>query len=357
MLKRDDKVSAWQTGILLFVVLFANKILVLPSLVYQKTNWFVFFVFGCLFMLELLLVCLFLHLKKQRPNESFFDIIKERFGRISLVIFCVVVILFFFAKCVLLYNIVHMFLRSVMYRKGADILFLICFLPVSNFLAFSGVKALGRTAQIFFPFIVIVLVCCVIIGSLAVKGGIIFSGIDFGTFVKGLLRYVGPFGDSLFLFVFMDKVKIEQGQFKVIVSFAILSAIFVVLICIIFVLTYSYTAFLHPFAIFEMLSFVKEYEGLGRLDVIPVVVVMFLTFFQLAIYLKSIFLTTEKLFFKCREKYSIFIYNLAFVLVVETIVTNLSGTIWCAENILPFLSIVPFAFVPICAVFSKRRKR
>ena len=356
MFRRDDSLSAWQTGILLFVLMLANKILVLPSLLFQSVKSLSIVVFVVLFALEFFVVFLFFVLKKRYPSDNFFDLVKNRFGKSFFAFFCVGLSIFFFAKCVLLYNIVLLFLRSVMYRKGAGILFLICFLPVVNFLAFSGVKPLGRTMQIFFPLVVVVLLICAIVGCLEIKGNMLFSGVQFGTFLSNMFKYVGPFGDSIFLFIITDKVKIKKGQWKTVFGLSIFGMFLAFSIFLVYVLTYSNTAFLHPFAIFEMLSFVKEYEGIGRLDVVPVVVVMFLTFFQLAVYLKAIIISTQSLAPKIDKKLCITVFDILFVFLVRFFVPNLSNTLWYAERIMPFLSVLPFVILPVC-VMSVWRKR
>ncbi len=356
MLRRDDKISAWQTGILIFVLMFANKVLVLPSLVEGKAKWEVILIFGLLFSFESMLLAVFYFVKKRNPETSFFELLKNRFGNVFLISVCIFLFFYFFSKSVFLYSIIRVFLRSVMYRKCANILFVVCLLPVVNFVAYAGVRSFGRTLQIFFPILFFAILGCLIVGVLASKNDLIFYGLDFKSFALNAFKYSGAFGDMAFLFLIMDKIKIKKSQWKVVFSLSAVGMAFVVAVCVVFVFTYSSTAFLHPFAFFELLSFVKEYEGLGRLDIIPVLVIMFLTYFQMAVYFKAMLLTMENVFVKTDEKYFVGFVDVMFVLVVSVFLTNLSTTLWFVQHVLSVFSIAVFVLLPFISICLKRRE-
>lgn len=71
MTVKDKSVNAWQIGILLFILLFANKILVLPSLLYDGAKVEAFFIPVILFALELGLLVLFYKVKNKVSNTVF----------------------------------------------------------------------------------------------------------------------------------------------------------------------------------------------------------------------------------------------------------------------------------------------
>ena len=71
----DRSINVWQAGILLFVLMFANKILVLPSLLFEGAGMESIFILIFFFLLELGLVLLFLALKKKFPTQSFSQIL------------------------------------------------------------------------------------------------------------------------------------------------------------------------------------------------------------------------------------------------------------------------------------------
>ncbi|MBR1890193.1 MAG: GerAB/ArcD/ProY family transporter [Clostridia bacterium] len=354
MLDKNKDISVWQTGIVMFVLMFANKIMVFPTTIKTDAKYEVFLVYLTLFAFEMGLLFLFWRVKLRHPNEDFFDIVKHNCGKFFCTAISILICLYFFSKSVLLYNILHMFLRSVMYRKGAGVLFLVCILPVVNFLAQAGLRPMARTMQFFFPFIFLTFVLCLVIGSLERGDGIILYSLPFGKFASDVFRHICAFGDSIVLFLFMNKINVKKKQFKTIFILTFLGMLITFGVCVVFILSYTYTAFLHPFAIFEMLSYIKEYEGLGRLDIIPAILVMFLSIFQLGVYFKCITLSIENVFPKVDGKDVLVVINILFVLIVTFLIPNLSTTIWYAENVLPFFAVVPFLLVPSSFIFWRR---
>ena len=158
MFDRDRKISAWQTGILLFILLFANKILVLPSIIATKSKLEAILIVMSLFACEIGLLLLFWWTKNRNPNKSFFDVLKAKCGSPVCKTIACLVCLYFLSKSVLLYNVCHAFLQNLVYKDVSDILFLVAILPVVNFLAFSGITPHARTMQLFFPSIFLLVV-------------------------------------------------------------------------------------------------------------------------------------------------------------------------------------------------------
>ena len=67
-------ISARQTGIIVFLTILANKILVLPSILYKSSDADSIFVMLTLFLIEFLILLVFLKLKKNYPNQTFLNI-------------------------------------------------------------------------------------------------------------------------------------------------------------------------------------------------------------------------------------------------------------------------------------------
>lgn len=61
---KDRTINIWQAGILLFIIIFANKILILPSLLYSGANIEGMFCYLISFLLEIGLITLFIFLKE-----------------------------------------------------------------------------------------------------------------------------------------------------------------------------------------------------------------------------------------------------------------------------------------------------
>lgn len=360
MIVKDKSISAWQTGILLFILLFANKILVLPSLLYSTAKVEAFFIPVALFILEMGLLFLFYKVKTKFPEESFAEIIKLYFGRILTVIIFVLFMFFFVCKAVLLYNITYIFFKNLIYKEADNIMFLFCFLPIINHLAISGLRVMGRTAQLFFPVIFAITVFCIVVGFFGINSKPVFFEHSFSDVFFTSLKHISAFGDSLFLFVFMDKIQIKKGQWKIIFSLAGISMLLIVLITVVFVFSYTYTAFMHPYALFEIMSYVKEYGGVGRIDIISMIVIIIDTYFHLAIYLKSFMGSFKVVFKNVDDLFSVLSFNFIFLIAINFVILNLEKTVVYGETVVPYFSILSFVVVPILSVillcFNKGKK-
>ena len=75
-------ISARQTGIIVFLTILANKILVLPSILYKNSKADSIFVMLALFFIEFLILLVFLKLKKNYPNQTFLSILQKKLGKI-----------------------------------------------------------------------------------------------------------------------------------------------------------------------------------------------------------------------------------------------------------------------------------
>ncbi len=355
----DKTLNAWQLGILMFVLLFANKILVLPSLLYEGAGFESIFIPVLLFLLEFGLVFLFYRLKTKFPNETFAQILKNHFGNVVKVIIFVIFMFFFLSKAVLLYNVTYIFFRNLIYKDYSNFLFLFCIIPIITHLAVCGLRVMGRTAQLFFPVIIVIIAFCIVVGFFGINSKpLLFEG-SLSDFVLTTLKHVSSFGDSIFLFLIMDKAIVKKKQWKIVFGFSLISAILVVLVTVVFALSYTYTAFLHPYAIFEIMSYVKEYGGLGRIDIISMVVIIIFTYFHLAIYLKAFMLSFHEVFRKVNFVYPVITFNLIFLVVIDFFILNLEKAVVYGENVLPYIGIFPFVILPIAVgvlLLLKKRK-
>ncbi len=355
----DRNINAWQFGILIFILMFANKMLVLPSLLFEGAKMQGFFIVVFLFGLEMALLGLFFYLKKQYPTESFAQILQYKFKNVGKVIFYTLFLVFFLSKAVLLYNVTYIFFRNMIYKDTSNFLILFCFLPIINHLAISGLRVMGRTAQLFFPVMLLIVTFCIVVGFFGINSTVIWFDVPFIKILGTLLRHIAPFGDMLFIFIIMDKVVIKKGQWKIVFSLTGTAAVFVILINLIYMLSYTYTSFMHPYAIFEIMSFVREYGGLGRIDIISMIVIILFAYFHLAIYLKSFMLCFEQVFPKLNCIYSLVTFNFIFVIIVIFFIINLETTVVFGEQILPYVIVIPYLLLPIIAVtclFKKRKK-
>ncbi len=345
-------ISAWQTGIILFVMMFANKILLLPSLLYESAKMGALFVPIFLFLLELFMLVLFFFLKRKYEDLSLREILKKCGGNFLVIAIFSLFVIYFFGKMVLIYNITYVFFKELIYKDSTNIMFLVCFLPVIMQLALSDFRVIGRTFQFFFPIILLVTIFVVVVGIFGIDHSSIILHSPTKSVFECVLKYTSAFGDSIFLFVMIDKIDIKKGQWKIFFSFAFTAIMLIVAIVSIFLFSYTYTSFMHKFALFEIVAFVKEYVGVGRIDIVSMLLVVILTYLHLAIYLKIFVESASNIFPKLPKKSFAIFFSLLFSCVVSFIPMNLEKSIVFGEIILPYFSIFTFIIFPfLCIAF------
>ena len=349
---KDKTITAGQAGAMCFFMILANKILVLPSLLVEKTRAEAMFVPIVLFLIEFLMIFFFFKLKKKYPNFSFSEIVRKSCGRWAVILTNVLFVAFFLSKAVLLYNLKSIFLKSVVYHEENALVYFVCFVPVVTHMALAGLRVMGRTMQVFLPTIFVLVIFVVVVGFTGITNIPAFFESSVSQFLTTTFGHVAAFGDSVFLFLIMDKIEVKKGEFKKILLPTLFAAIFVCLINIVFVLAYCYTPFMHPFAFFELISFVKEYGGMGRLDLIPMVGIIVFSYFQLAMYMKFFMISLQNLFEKMGDTLSAVVFVFFFLLLVNFVVLTSSQTIFYGEMILPYFMLFPFVIVPIFSIIG-----
>ncbi len=353
----DKSISVWQTGILLFILLFANKILVLPSLLYDGAKMNAFFIPIALFLLEFALLFVFYKVKKRFPNLSFIEILRQNCGKIVQRTVYVLFAVFFLCKAVLLYNVTFIFFRNMIYKDSGNFIFLFCFLPIINHMAICGLRTMGRTLQLFFPVISIIAIFCIIVGCFGVTNmPLLFDTGAFDIF-QTALKHISCFGDVAILFLFMDKIEVKKGQWKIIFLFALAGAFLVTSVITLFLFSYNYTSFMHPYAIFEIMNYIKETAGLGRIDIISMVLIILFAYFHLSIYLKGFLLSFDGVFQKIDQIFGVLSFDFLFVIIVEFFIVNLETAVTYGQTILPFFEIIPFVILPLVCAWCYYRRR
>lgn len=360
MISNDRTITAWQAGIMVFILMFANKVLALPSLLYDKAKLEAFIIPVVVFALEFGLIFIFYKLKTKYPNQSFADICKKHFGKIVTYIVYILFLSFFLCKSVLLYNFTFIFFKNLIYKEGNNFVYLVCFIPVINHLAIMGLRVMGRTSQLFFPVIVGITLFCIIVGFFGVTNSPLMFESNINDIFHAGLQHISSFGDSIFLFLIMDKLVVKKGQWKVIFSLSAFAMALVTTVTVVFVFSYTYTSFMHPFALFEIMSYVKEYGGMGRIDIIAMVLIILFTYFHLAIYLKAFMLSFDTIFPTINRIYSVLTFDLVFIIFIEFLVLNLEKAVAYSEQVLPYFSIFAFFIVPVLSIvliFIKKRHK
>lgn len=340
-------ISARQTGIIVFLTILANKILVLPSILYKNSKADSIFVMLALFFIEFLILLVFLKLKKNYPNQTFLSILQKKLGKIIAKTIIFVFLVFFLFKTMLTYSVLFVYLKDLVYQDEFGFLALICLIPVINHATIIGLRSMSRTFEMFYYLVVVGIVFCLAIAFFTdISTPILFvSPVSalFASAWQGLFA----FGDYLVLFIFIDRITIKKGEAKNVILFALVGIIFVLAIFTIFYSKYQLTSFMHNNALADLLVFSVQFNAIGRLDIIAMLTIMTLGLFQLEIFLTAFCDCFVMVFSKLSIKYATAVFDILFLVIYLVLIAKYEVMISLATSILPYLAIVASYLLPI----------
>ncbi len=353
-------ISTRQTAIISSLLIFANKLLVLPSLLYERSKADGFFAVLILLALEMLLLYMFLKVKNAYPNLSFYELIKQKLGVVFAKFFYVLLIVYFFFKVMLLFNVTFMYLHIQVYLDATYYLFMFAFLFVMTTSALRGLRPLARGAEFVFSFIVASLLFCLFLSFFNFRSFPIFFEQKFGNVLNSSWHTACCCGDVLVLFVIMDKIELRKGFNKKVLIYSGLSCLLVLLVFFMFYSIFGVTSFVHNNALSDIITFSYRFLDLGRLDLVAIIVNMFLSFLQLSIYAYMLMVCFKQIFPKITDVYIVTFYNLVFIVIMISAAINYVTVIYLAENVFslaaPFIHFIVPAILFVCALRKSKRK-
>lgn len=358
---RDFKISARQTGMLCVMLILANTILVYPSLLYEQIGSDGFWVSVVLLVFDLFVLGAFFMLKARYPTEKFSEILCEHLGKVIAKIIIFLFMTFFFIKSILTYTVVYMFLKQVVYQEDFEFLALIAILPIVNHAVFCGMRTISRTIELFFYIVCAGLVLCLAISATNGGGMPLFFQAETGVFFQTIFKHLFSFGDYLFLFLIMDKVQIKEKQGRKMLYLILFGILILLIILFRFYSIYRVTAFMHNNALIDISAVPAQYTAIGKLDIIPMITIMFLTYFQLEIFVYGFSRSFLMVFPKFNKVHSLILYDILFLLLYHEVIGKYDFFLFATQNYLPFLMIIINLLVPLITTFisfkvGKRRK-
>ena len=151
-------ISLRQASCIMGILVFANKVLILPSIMFERVGVDGRFLLLGLFLVDIAMLVAFFKLKTSFPDKTFFQLLAKvitKYGAIFVyVLFCG----FFIMKALTIYNVSLMYLKNQVYFEVGEYIFLICFLAISNNMAFRGLRSTARTTEFFYIGIILLIV-------------------------------------------------------------------------------------------------------------------------------------------------------------------------------------------------------
>ncbi|MDD3397077.1 MAG: hypothetical protein PHR96_00845, partial [Clostridia bacterium] len=265
-------------------MLFASKLIILPSLLFKANGYGAILCLGFIFLTELLILYFFIKLKEKYNNNSLKEILSMYINKFFIKVVFIILFIFFIIKLDYVLQENFHYLKLALYDKATILVYLICIIPVINALVYKGLKAFGRSLEVFYYVIISGIVICsaIWISSLANFGFNIYENNGLIGFFNGVYNYSFWFCDFIFLFIIIDKIKIENNYGRKLMRYSIFSASVCFFIFFSFYYVYQSVSFFQSSALYDLIQFASRIGYVGKLDILALYPIMFIMFFQCA---------------------------------------------------------------------------
>lgn len=277
-----NQINAKQAGILLSIVLLSDKFVLLPSMIFYRTNFASIFVFAFLIVVDIFIFYLIIKIKEKYQDLKFDALISKKFGKITMKIIYSLMLIYFFFRIILILNENFVFFKDLVFDSASFLLFLVCLIPVVNSLVIMGLRSMGRTAQFFYWFIILGLFVSLMVGVFS--SSFKLPTLKFNKeMLSAPLTFIFWFADYLFFLPIIDNIKLEHNYGRTIMRYLILSASILMVANLVFIGIHEVATFIYKGALSDIIQFAVVSSGIGNLDIIAVLTKMFSIYFQIAI--------------------------------------------------------------------------
>ena len=124
---KEHTISARQACVIIVMCIFANKILLLPSLMYEKSKADAIFAILILFALDLIVLPIFFKLKQLFPNEKLYNILSRKISPFLTKLIYLIFSAYFMFKALLVFSVTYVYFKQQIYQDEFLFLAIIAF--------------------------------------------------------------------------------------------------------------------------------------------------------------------------------------------------------------------------------------
>lgn len=285
---------------IIFILLISNKLLVLPSILYDSTrNDSILFIIGIL-LIDLAIIMLFAYTNKKFGNTTFVQKSYQVFGKIITKILLAIILIYFLLKIYITLKETENFLNTTIYIDLSSVIFILPCIVVLCYVVSKGLNNVARVTEIFSILILIGIVVSLILAvpNVHLDGVLPLFTSSSGDVWESLTKASMWFGNYIILFMFVGHVKVEKHYYKkMLVSFFVGFAI-IVLLFTFFYCIFGSSSVIHHFAISDITSFTPSLSSHTKIDWFTVLFYSFADIIQLILQLFVIVYICKEIFQK-----------------------------------------------------------
>ena len=354
-----NSISMRQAGVLLLFSVFKNKMLFLPSLMYEEVKADAIIAVFLMFAIELLLLPILFKLKRKYPDKKLHDILKEHLSVYVAKIIFLILMFFVLFKAILTFSIVYVYFKQQIYQDEFIWIALVACIAVISHAVVGGLRPMTRTMEIFFSVAITGFIFCLVISLFTPISTPTFFVASAKDIFLSLYRYAFVFGDFAVLYLLIDKIDYKKSEEKRVYFYAILGMLLILALFFLFYSKYQTTAFMHNNALADLLVFSVQFNAVGRLDIVAMITIMMITLFQMEILCFLFCNCFTNVLPLLNEKYAVVVFDIVFLLLYYVFIGKYEIMVNSTTKWLTIVGIIVGYVLPlICFVISmiKRSK-
>ena len=264
-----EKTLTKRQAVILFALLtIALKLQRLPAIMSTEFSRDTYIAFACLFLFDFLILLIILSVYRKLDGLTIFEYIEKNIGKVALIIFCVLTIIFFMFKALLAFKQLHEFFANTLFNRLPWNVFSILFIALLILMVGNGLKNIGRSGEFYLYLMLFSLLTIVVLG--------VFVGdyqrllpvldVDVAANIPKLFKYTGWFLDPVVILFFAGNVKEEKVSTKSFIWTHIVCGVFVVFGMATFYAINEYMVEFQSNGLTSMTEFTLIRLGVGRPD-------------------------------------------------------------------------------------------
>lgn len=262
-------ISRRQAVILFLICTMSSKLQLLPCLLAGEVGrdlWIVL-LFGAIIDTAFLFLTILIN--KLCPNMSIHDLLRQTYGKLFTSLIGILFFGYFICTSILPFEAVRDVFASNLFDSIPWQIFALFFLVCVGYLSFSGLRTLGRTAELYFYVILFSIICLIILGAINTSWSEILPAFQTppSKICSTYMMHSIWFGDYMIFYVLTGRIKPDDSglKYKDVLLWMLAVSLYVVGYIVLWglygITTSSQASLLSSISAFSLLSL-----EIGRLD-------------------------------------------------------------------------------------------
>ena len=353
------EITTRQLCLIIFINIFAVKALSLPSVLFKQVGTDSIFVILLAILIEIVIWWLLIKAFTHFSNTDFAGAVRSFLGEAGAKLICVLVLILYLYKLFFFFKGSLSFVFDTLTNEITWASIVVPALLVCCFVAYRGVRTIGRLTEVLSPFIFFGLVIAFAFSciDLPVDGMLPLFTHPAKDIFSALVKTNLYYGNYILVFMFLGKVKIDKDFDKKLVKWLAISFVFLMTFLFIFYSTYNELGGLHQYAIADIAEFSLRVGSLAKFDWYISILMLLIIVLEIAMYIYVIYECLRNLFKRVKPNTLFFISGI--VLIVGYCLLRLSPNIidYLTFNVFNYYAVVVNLLIPIIIFIALMRGR